>query len=105
MEWMWLTYIGSFISFVLAVAIFFYLERDILAILIAIVDTFWLLMNIFWAIFDFTQLGWTHEVAKISFGIGTALFILAFMVGKPGRKIFQLVLRRFRIFKILSGRN
>ena len=105
MEWAWATYIGSFISLVLAVAIFFYIERELVAILISVVDTFWLIVNTFWAIFDFTKIGWTHDVAKVSFWLGAVLFVLAFIVGKPGKKVFQMVLLRFRIFKLLSVKN
>ena len=104
MEWALATYIGSFISLALAVAIFFYIERELVAVLIAVVDTFWLIVNTFWAIFDFTKITWTHDVAKVSFWIGTVLFVLAFMVGKPGKRIFQMVLLRFRIFKLLSAK-
>ncbi|MDO8496709.1 MAG: hypothetical protein Q7S43_04660 [bacterium] len=105
MEWMWLTYAGSLISFLLAVAIFFYLEREIVAMLIAIVDTFWLLMNIFWIVADFSKLDWALEAAKISFLIGTSVFVLAFIISASGKKFVQLLLRRLRVLKLLYSRN
>lgn len=105
MEWMRLTYAGSLISFSLDMAIFFYLEREILAILIAVVDTFWLLMNIFWIVADFSKLDWALEAAKISFWIGTFIFIIAFVISASGRQFVQLVLRRLRVLKLLYSRN
>ena len=105
MEWMWLTYAGSLISFSLAVVIFFYLELEIVAILIAVVDTLWLLMNIFWIVADFSKLDWALEAAKISFSIGVLIFILAFIISASGRKFVQLVLRRLRVLKLLYSRN
>ena len=105
MEWVGLTYTGSLISFSLAVAIFFYLEREIVSMLIAVVDTFWLLMNIFWIVADFSKLDWALEAAKISFLIGTSVFILAFIISASGKKFVQLLLRRLRVLKLLYSRN
>ena len=105
MEWVGLTYAGSLISFSLAVAIFFYLEREIVSMLIAVVDTFWLLMNIFWIVADFSKLDWALEAAKISFLIGISVFVLAFIISASGKKFVQLLLRRLRVLKLLYSRN
>jgi hypothetical protein len=104
MEWPWATYIGSAVSISLAVAIFFYIERIPVVIIIAIVDTLWLLVNTLWAISDFTMTEWTLDLSKIFFWLGVVLFICAIIISQPGRK-FKNVLLRMKIIKLLTGQS
>jgi len=98
MEWMWPTYICSFISFSLAVKIFFYIDRTPLSILIAVVDTMWLSMNICWIVGDFSGTQWLISVAKVSFWLGATIFTLALLLSKSGQSL-SLVLRRLRVLR------
>lgn len=98
-----MTYICSLIAFALAVAIFFYLESGVVPFLIALVDTFWLLMNVFWIINDFQHSELALEVAKVCFFFSISTFTLAFFLGSPGKKTLELLLRRFRAFRMFYG--
>lgn len=105
LEWPQGTYVCSLIAFVLALIIFFYLESGFVPFLIALVDTFWLLMNVFWIINDFEHSAWAREIAKICFWSSIFVFTLAFIIGSPGRKTIKLLLRRFRAFRMFYAQQ
>lgn len=103
MEWSVATYSCSLIAFGLAFIIFFYLEKGVVPFMIALVDTLWLLMNVFWIVNDFEHSEFAKELARICFWSSMFVFSIAFVFSS--KKTIELLLRRFRAFKIFYSQS
>lgn len=107
MEWVWPCYIAGLMAVAAGAGIFWLQERKPITMLVCGADSSWLLFNILWSFGDLAQtklhitdLDWSIVAAKCFFFIGIALYGLAFIENRG--KIFDLVLRRLRLLRLLS---
>jgi hypothetical protein len=99
LEWKNLTYAFSVLAVLVAIAMFFFIKRERVIVLIACADTSWLVLNILWAMGDLSHLKPALAWAKILFGVGFGFCVLAFAVSGQAEKLSVLVLSRLRIIK------
>ena len=73
MEWHHLTYGFSALAVGTAIAMFFFIARQLPVVLIACADFSWLLTNILWAIGDLSHVKPALGAAKVLFWVGLAI--------------------------------
>ena len=98
MLWHWPCYVAGLIAIVTAVAVFFYQERTVPAMLVCCGDTSWLFFNIAWSFGDLAEIDWWVTVAKVLFAVGGIFFLLAFCEGGS-----DFVLRRVRLRRLFGS--
>ncbi len=99
MQWRLPCYAACIIAAVFAVAIFFYVERRPVTVLVCCADTSWLAFNILWSIGDLEGIEPLNNAAKLLFFMGIAFFSSALLCANQVRDNFALVLGRLRFFR------
>lgn len=102
LNWIVPTYVFSAFSILVALAMFRFVKRERMIVLIACADSSWLLMNILWAIGDLSHVSVALTAAKSFFWIGFAICGVAFGSSSHGKRFSALVLSRLRILKYFS---
>jgi hypothetical protein len=102
LEWKFLTYFFSVIAFLTAFVMFRFIKKERVLVLVACADTSWLILNILWAIGDFTKIPQATIAAKIFFAVGCAFCFVAFFVSEAGERLQFLILSRLRILKFFQ---
>jgi hypothetical protein len=92
MLWHWPCYIAGAIAVLTAIAVFFFQDRTLPAILVCCGDTAWLFFNIAWSVGDLAEISWCITLAKVLFALGAVFFLGAFYEGGT-----EFVLRRVRL--------
>jgi hypothetical protein len=99
MQWRWPCYLACVVAAVTAVAIFFYVARRPVTLLICGADTCWLTFNILWSVGDLEGIELLNSAAKVLFFMGVGFFIGALVCADKFRDTFALVLGRLRFFR------
>jgi hypothetical protein len=102
LEWKFLTCFFSVIAILTAFVMFRFIKKERVLVLVACADTSWLILNILWAIGDFTRIPQATISAKIFFAIGCAFCFVAFCVSEAGERLQFLILSRLRILKFFQ---
>lgn len=102
MEWKLLTYGFSVLALATAFAMFRFIKKERVIVLIACADTSWLILNILWAIGDLSKVHEALVVAKILFAIAGLFCLIAFGLSEAGERLHILVLSRLRILKFFE---
>lgn len=105
LKWQLPTVVFTLVTWVFAAAIFAYVERKAVPMLVCAADTAWLLTNSFWAFGDMPkpEVEWCLTTAKVFFVLGCVLFTVAFLKSGFKKAAFDLLLRRFRIMRNLRN--
>lgn len=98
MLWHWPCYVVGIVAVITAVAVFFYQERTLPAMLVCCGDTAWLFFNIAWSFGDLAEIGWWITVAKVLFFVGGIFFLAAFWEGGT-----EFVLRRVKLRRLFGA--
>ena len=99
MEWKLLTHWSSAIAIALGCAMFFFIRKDKVVILVACADMCWLLFNVLWAVGDLEKIPKAVYAAKLLFLAGGLFCIAAFSVADARKRLQTLILSRLRIMK------
>ena len=102
MEWKWLMCISFIISMFYGGLVFCYLEKSLIPVLVAITDTLWLAMGIFWAGSEVFELSWGILTAKICFWMGVSFCVFAYLKSGANPGAALIVLRRLRVIRVLG---
>ena len=102
LEWKALTYGFSALALATAAAMFVFIKRERVVVLIACADTCWLLLNVLWAVGDLSQIQQAIVAAKILFVVGGLLCFCAFWSADAHKRLHVLILSRMRILKFFE---
>ena len=97
MEWKFPTYLFSVLA--IAIAMFRYIKRDRVVILVACADFSWLVLNVLWAVGDMSKIDPAITAAKWLFLLGGILCFAAFLVSDSHKRVHTLALSRLRVLK------